>query len=98
MVKIVKKKKKLRIEGLISLIFVMSIFCYLASVTVLRSHNVVLANQEAKLANENEILNNDVSNLEFEVKGLVNRERIMEIAEEGQLKKNEKQIVSVKND
>lgn len=98
MVKIVKKKKKFRIEGLISLVFVVSILAYFGSVTILRSHNVVLSKQETSLENSIDILENDVANLELEVKRLGNRDRIIQIAEEHGLKMNQENIVSVNNE
>lgn len=96
MVKIVKKKKKLRIEGLISLLFVVSIIGYFVAITVLRSHNVILSQEDTKLENEVSTLKNDVDNLELDVKRLGNRDRILDIAAKHGLKVNQSQIVSVK--
>ncbi|MDQ0362221.1 cell division protein FtsL [Breznakia pachnodae] len=95
MVKIVKKKRKLRIEGLISLIFVISILCYFGSVTILRSQNVVKQTQLGEIENDIELLDSDVANLTLEVKQLDSRDRILEIAEKHGLTVRQEQIVSV---
>lgn len=95
MVKIVKKKRKLRIEGIISLVFVLSILCYFGSVTILRSQNVVKQTQLGEIENDIELLDSDVSNLTLEVKQLDSRDRILEIAEKNGLTVRQEQIVSV---
>ena len=43
MAKIVKRKRKLRVQALITLFFAFSIFAYIGSVTILRSYNYVLS-------------------------------------------------------
>ena len=95
MVKIVKKKRKLRIEGIISLVFVLSILSYFASVTILRSQNVVKQTQLSDVENDIEVLESDVANLTLEVKKLGSRDRILEIAERHGLSVRQEQIVSV---
>ncbi|MDH6366970.1 MULTISPECIES: hypothetical protein [Breznakia] len=93
--KIVKKNRRIRIEGIVSLVFVLSLLMYFASVTLLHSYNVVLSSQETQLEHEIGKTKNDVLNLELEVKKLANRDRIIEIAEKHELRQNESQIVSV---
>ncbi|OCN04862.1 hypothetical protein A4S06_10175 [Erysipelotrichaceae bacterium MTC7] len=93
--KIVKKNRKIRIEGIVSLVFIITLLMYFCSVTLLHSHNVVLASQETRLEKEIGKTKNDVLNLELEVKKLANRDRIIEIAEKHELRQNEGQIVSV---
>lgn len=98
MVKIVKKKRKLRIESLVAMIFAFACISFLFSVTVLRSHNVLLTRQSNEIERVNDKLANDVANLEVEVKQLDNRERILEIAKEHGLTVNQESIVSVVSD
>lgn len=91
----VVKKKKLNIENLVAMIFVVSFLAYLGSITVLRSYNVVLASEEKQMQDEIVKARNDVANLEFDVKKLDNREYILSIAEQEGLKINQENIVSV---
>ena len=95
MVKIVKKKRKLRVEGIVSLVFVLSILCYFGSVTILRSQNVVKQTQLGEVQKDIELLNSDVANLTLEVKQLSSRDRILEIAEKHGLSVRQDQIVSI---
>lgn len=98
MAKIIKKKRKIRIESIIAMIFVFACLSFLFSITVLRSHNVLLTRQSNELERVNDKLANDVANLEVEVKQLDNRDRILEIAKEHGLTVNQDSIVSVVSD
>ncbi len=95
MVKIVKTKRKLRIDNLIIMMFIVSCVAYVLSVTVLRAHNVVLAKQENQVSQSISKLENDVAHLEIDVKKLDNRERILEIAEKHGLVINQESIITV---
>lgn len=95
MVKIVKKKKRFRMESLIYVVFFLSLLAFLFSVTVMRANNVVLAKRENEIKLNITKLKNDVANLELEVKQLDNRERILSIVEKEGLKVNQNSIVSV---
>lgn len=96
MVKIVEKKKRFRIEGIISIIFVVSLLGYVASFTLLRAHNVVLMQNVSNNEMDTKALKIDVANLELEIKQLDYRERIIEIAKQHQLKESPESYVSVK--
>ena len=99
MVKIVKKKKrKLRLEGIITAVFMVSVLMFLFSATILRAHNVSLTKQSTLIERKNDKLQNDVANLEVEVKQLDNRDRILEIAKAQGLTVNQNSIVSVVGD
>lgn len=98
MVKIIKKKKRIRLESIVAMIFAFSCISFLFSVTVLRSHNVLLTRQSNEIERTNDKLANDVANLEVEVKQLDNRDRILEIAKEHGLSVNQDSIVSVVSD
>lgn len=95
MVKVIKKKRKLRLEGVITLLLLVSIVAFLCSFTIVRSHNVLLAKQLNEEERALDKLTNDVDNLEVEVKQLDNRERILEIAKQQGLNVNQNSIVSV---
>lgn len=90
-----KGKRNLRIEAIITIVFILSLVGFLGSVTLLRSYNVILASHENVLENKIETEQNDVANLELDVKQLDNRERILKVAEAQGLKVNQEKIVSV---
>lgn len=95
MANIKKVKRKRNFGKFIAMFFVVSMFAYFSSFTVIRSVNVNLATQENKLAISIEKLENDVANLDVQVKQLDNRERILDIAEKKGLKVNQENIVAV---
>lgn len=95
MVKIIKKRRRLRVDNVIIMLFMISCIAYIASMVILRAHNVVLAKQENELSRSISKLENDVMHLEFDVKKLDNRERILEIAKKHGLVINQESIVSI---
>lgn len=98
MVKIIKKKRKLRIESIVTMFFMVSVLGFLFSATILKAHNVSLSKESEAVERVNDKLENDVANLEVEVKRLDNRDRILDIAEEHGLTVNQNSIVSVIGD
>lgn len=86
MAKIVKKKRKLKINAIASLFFFISIFLYLGSMTILKSYNVVLSTKASTASAEREKLQEEVSTLETVVKTLSNSDRIAKIAEDNGIK------------
>lgn len=86
MAKLVKKKRKLRINAIASLFFFISIFLYLGSMTALKSYNVVLSAQAETALVEREKLQDEVNTLETAVKTLSNSDRIAKIAEDNGIK------------
>lgn len=96
MVKIVAKKRRIRIEGIVSMVFIVCLLGYFGSFTVLRAHNVVLMKEVATTEAQTDVLENDVANLKLEIKQLDYRERIMDIAKQHELKDAPESYVSVK--
>lgn len=86
MAKIIKKKRKLKLQAAASLLFFVSIFLYLGSVTVLKSYNVILSTQASVAGNEKSKLQEQVATLETTVKQLSDSDYIMKIAEANDLK------------
>lgn len=80
MAKIVKKKRKIRIEAFATLFFFVSIFLYLGSKTMLKSYNAILSSQAETALSEKSKQQEQVSTLENEVKRLSDSDRIAEIA------------------
>lgn len=100
MVKIVKKKKikKSKAVDLCTGILLVSILLFLTSMLFLKALNYNLSIEEGVLSKEIIKLNNDVANLELEVKSLDTRERILQIAQENGLEVDQTSIVSVIED
>lgn len=86
MAKIIKKKRKLKLQAVASLLLFVSIFLYLGSVTVLKSYNVILSTQAAVAGDEKSKLQEQVATLETTVKQLSDSDYIMKIAEANDLK------------
>ncbi|NBK96569.1 MAG: cell division protein FtsL [Erysipelotrichia bacterium] len=98
MAKIIKRKRRIKVESLITIVFAVACISFLFSITVLRSQNVLLSRASNEIERSNDKLANDVANLEVEVKQLDNRDRILEIAKEHGLSVNQDSIVSVVSD
>ena len=86
MAKIIKKKRKLRVEAFATLFFFVAIVLYLTSMTALKSYNVVLATHSESTSAEVSTLKEQVATLETTVKELASSERIMAIAAEDNIK------------
>lgn len=81
MAKIVKRKRKLRIEAFATLFFVLSLCMYFGSVTGLKSYNVILSSKAETANSELSNKQEKVAALEATVKELSDSERIAQIAE-----------------
>ena len=86
MAKIVKRKRKLRVQALITLFFVFSIFAYIGSVTILRSYNYVLSQTAQEKTTEKDQLKVQVRTLETAVEEMSTYDYIARIAEKGGIK------------
>ena len=86
MAKIVKRKRKLRIEALVSLFFMFSIFLYLGCMTGLRSYNYVLSETAEHATYDKEQLEDQVKTLETAVKEMSTYDHIAQIAEKDGIK------------
>lgn len=92
MAKIIKRKRKLRIEALVSLFFVFSIFTYLGCMTGLRSYNYVLSETAEHTDFEKEQLEDQVKTLETAVKEISNYDHIAQIAEKDGIRANQSNV------
>lgn len=86
MAKIVKRKRKLKLQAMISLFFMFSIFLYLGCMTGLRSYNYVLSQTAESAANDREQLADQVKTLETAVKEMSTYDHIAQIAEKDGIK------------
>lgn len=96
--KLVKKKKKLKIEGVATLLLTLSIFGYLGAKFGLKSYNILLSEQAQKVEEKAGTLKEAVANLENEVNTLENRERVLGMVEEEGIKNNQENVVVIGND
>lgn len=92
MAKLVKRKRRIRLEGLATLFLALSICLYLAATFGLKSYNITLANRSQALENEQSTIKEAVSTMELEVKELQNRDRVMAIAQEDGITTNQNQV------
>ncbi len=92
MAKIVRKKRKLKIQALASLFFFLSLLLYLGSVTILKSYNYVLSGEVEEKESARADLQAEVANLEATVKQLSNYDYIVSIAEKAGIKANQSNV------
>lgn len=86
MAKIIKKKRKLKIEAFATLFFFVAVVLYLGSMTALKSYNVVLSSQSEATNYEVSKMSEQVTSLENSVKQLASADRIIAIAAEDDIK------------
>lgn len=96
--KIVKRKKRIRVEGIATLLLTLGIFSYLGARFFLRSYNYSLANQKTEVVEKANGLQETVAKLESEVNELQSRERVLAMAGEDNIKTNQENVTVVGND
>ena len=82
MAKIIRRKRKFRLNNLLALICVFSFIGYLCSVTLLKSYNISLNYELAQVNMENEEANRALESLRLEVTSYTDREYIMNVVNE----------------
>lgn len=95
MTKIIKRTRKIRLFRLSFTLFLFFGLLYLGSATLLKSYNVTLSADQQRLENEIQLLSEKKETLQLQVNELGSRQRIMAIAAEEGLTKNQDNIVSV---
>lgn len=96
--KIVKRKKRIRLEGLATLMITLAIFSYLGAKFGLQSYNYLLQRQAQKTEAKAGTLKETVANLQNEVSTLQNRDRVLGMAEDEGIGSNQENVVVVKDD
>ena len=89
--KIVKRKRRLRIEGLATLLLTLSIFGYFGAKFALKSYNITLQLKAQESEQKANTLKEDVANLE-------DRDRVLGMAEKEGIKTNQDNVVVVDKD
>lgn len=96
--KIVKRKRRIRIEGLATLIFTLSLFTYFGAKFALKSYNMTLQLHAQECAEQTSALKQDVANLEADINTLESRDRVLGMAKEEGIKTNQDNVVVVENE
>lgn len=79
MAKIVKKKRKLKLQGLISIVFALSLLTYFGSTIVLHSMNIANNRNLIDLKNENAEKKKELETLRLEVAKYTERDHLMSV-------------------
>ncbi|MEF9920292.1 MAG: cell division protein FtsL [Erysipelotrichaceae bacterium] len=95
MAKVIKSKRKVRIEAIATLFFVLSILLYLSSSLFLKSYNVALSKTVSTKESEVAKMKDDVESLRLAVKTLENRDRVLSVAKEAGMVVNQDNVVFV---
>lgn len=96
MARVVRKKRKLKLQGFATLFFMVSICLYLGAVFGLKSYNITLQSQSQDLAQQQTDLENNVKSAELDVKSLQNKDHVTAIAAEDGITTNQGQVSIVK--
>ena len=100
MAKIIKKKKKFRLNTLITTMFIISIVGYVSSVTFLRSYNISLSYDLASISSSNEDNSKKLETLRLDVAKYTEKEYLMSMSNENgsNLKLDQNNIVRIVNE
>lgn len=96
--KIVKRKRRLRIEGVATLLLALSLFSYVSAKFFLRSYNITLQVKAQESEETANTLKTDVAQLEADINTLESRDRVLGMAEEDGIKTNQNNIVVIGED
>ena len=91
--KLVKRKRRFRIEGMATLLLTLAVLLFLGARIGLKSYNYNLSIEASKVEEKATTLKETVSSLENEVNKLENRERVLGMAEKDGIKTNQDQVV-----
>lgn len=96
--KLVKRKRRLRIEGIATLMLSLAICCYFGAKFGLKSYNMTLQLQAQETEQKANALKESVASLESEVTELQSRDRVVGMAEKEGIKTNQDNVVVVEDD
>jgi len=89
------KRKRLKLQGVLSLAFTLALFAYIASSIFLRAYNVQLTVQIQKIRNNIVLIERSNQVLNVEIQSLSSKERVMAIALDAGLKVYQENIVMI---
>lgn len=93
--KITKRKRRIRIEGLVGFLLFIGVIFFLGSQFGLQAYNITLQKQAQTTEKEVGVLKDSISNLESEVNILQSRDRVLSYAEKEGIKTNQDNVVVV---
>lgn len=96
--KLVKRKKKLRVEGLATLLLTLAVCFYFGAKFGLKSYNMTLQLQAQKTEAKASALKENVASLQSEVTKLQSMDRVVGMAEKEGIKTNQDNVVVVDGD
>ena len=93
--KLVKRKKRLRIDRLASMMMVLAICLFLGAKYGLQSYNYSLSLKKTQIEAKNKELSQAVAELQSEVTNLQSREHVLSVAEKDNIKTNQKNVTLI---
>lgn len=97
-VKFVKRKRRINLQGIMIIVFVLSIFIYVSAMTALSSYNVTLMAKTDQLQKKKGQIAVAIEGLTQEVQELSSPQRILDIAKKAGIVGNQENIVNLPDD
>lgn len=88
-----KRKRKLRLEGIATLLFTVAVILYFGAKFGLKAYNNELQLRATTIAQEAADLKEEVSKLQNEVTQLQSRDRILSMVEDDDISVNQEQVI-----
>lgn len=93
--RLIKRRRRLRIEGMLVLMLIVSAGLYALSKICLNSYNIVLSNEQQQTAAQLSEVQNSVNVLKADVNELQDRSRVLAMVEEDGINTNQENIYVV---
>lgn len=93
--RLIKRKRRLRMEGVLVLMLIVSTGLYALSKICLNSYNIVLSNEQQQTAAQLSEVQNSVNVLKADVNELQDRSRVLAMVEEDGINTNQENIYVV---
>ena len=93
--RLIKRRRRLRIEGVLVLMLIVSTGLYALSKICLNSYNIVLSNEQQQTAARLSEVQNSVNVLKADVNELQDRSRVLAMVEEDGINTNQENIYVV---
>ncbi len=93
--RLIKRRRRVRIEGVVVLMLIISAGLYTMSKICLTSYNIVLSNEQQRSAAQLSDVQNDVNVLKADVNELQERSRVLAMVEEDGINTNQENIYVV---
>lgn len=93
--RLINKKRRIRIEAIATVMFMLSLGVYAGAKFLLKSYNYELAVTSQDIQSEADQLKEDVAALESDISTLQNRDRILGMAESDGIKTNQDNVTII---